>query len=443
MGSGTGGAKLSFRMGAGGVVGNILEWYDFAVFGYFAALIGHQFFPSEDKYASLIKVFGVFAAGYLVRPLGGLVFGRIGDRTGRKRALQLSVALMAAPTVMLGLLPTHAQIGILAPVLLVSLRLLQGLSVGGELIGSISYIIEISPPERRGFFGSFTLFSAVTGVLLGSAAAALLHALLSAQALAAWGWRIPFLAGIGIGGFGLWMRSGLAESPEFERLRSAGEISESPMMTALRAHPAKILQVAGLVAAMGGGFYMLFVWWPTYLTHIIATPTPHALTVNTICMAVFTCLIPAAGWLSDRTSRKTVLAIGAGGLILAAFPLFAWVDHGTVAGALAAGLLFSVLVAMLQGPMPATMTELFPAQTRNSAVGLGYNLTMALVCGTAPLLSTWLIQATGTPVAPAFYLMFLSLITLTAAGLLPRAGLQTRARGSGIAAAASHAEDAS
>ncbi|MGD8562792.1 MAG: MFS transporter, partial [Desulfarculaceae bacterium] len=218
----------------GGAFGNILEWYDFAVFGYFAPVIGANFFPAQDKLAALINAFGVFAAGYLMRPIGGIIFGHIGDRLGRKRALQLSVALMAIPTTLLGLLPSYASIGVTASVLLVVLRLVQGLSVGGELIGSISFITEMAPARRRGFLGSWTLFSAIGGVMLGSAVATLLHWVLSDASLHSWGWRLPFLAGILIGGFGLWMRSGIKETPAFEQARRQGQVISNPVVEAVR-----------------------------------------------------------------------------------------------------------------------------------------------------------------------------------------------------------------
>ena len=210
-----------------GTVGNILEWYDFAVFGYFAPIIGAQFFPSEDKMASILSAFGVFAAGYLVRPLGGMVFGSIGDRLGRKKALQLSVAMMAFPTVLIGFLPTYAQIGVAAAVLLVALRLIQGISVGGELIGSISFITEIAPANRRGLYGSWSMFSAIVGVMLGSLVATLVHGMLADQQVHDWGWRIPFLAGFVIAGFGVWMRRGMVETPAFEQQKSAGGLEQS------------------------------------------------------------------------------------------------------------------------------------------------------------------------------------------------------------------------
>jgi MHS family proline/betaine transporter-like MFS transporter len=220
----------------GGIVGNILEWYDFAVFGYFAPIIGAQFFPSEDSIASTLKAFGVFAAGYLMRPVGGAIFGYFGDKIGRKRALEISVLLMAIPTTLLGILPTHAQIGSIAALLMVILRLVQGLSVGGEYTGSIAFITEIAPPHRRGLWGSLTSCGAIAGIMLGSAVATVAHYFLDANALASWGWRVPFILGIVVGLFGFWLREGLKETDQFEKLKDSGQIQRNPLMDALTFH---------------------------------------------------------------------------------------------------------------------------------------------------------------------------------------------------------------
>ncbi len=403
----------------GGVVGNILEWYDFAVYGFFAPVIASQFFPSSTRLVSLLGAFGVFAGAYLMRPFGGLLFGHIGDRLGRKSALQLSVLLMALPTTLIGFLPTYASIGGWAAFLLVVLRLLQGLSVGGELVGSISFITEIAPPSQRGLYGSWALCSSTAGVMLGSLVALGIQEGLGPARAEAWGWRLPFLAGLLVGGFGLWMREGMSESPEFEEMKRSAPVEENPVGQVLRQMPDRIAVVAFLVALTGGGFYMLFVWWPTLLTQMIHPPIPHALLVNTLAMLTLMIAIPGAGWLSDQVGRKPVIMTGAVGVAVAAYPLFSLVDHGTFASALGAQMVFAVLMSGATGPIPATMVELFPTRTRFSGVAAGYNISLALLGGTAPLISTWLVGYSGSVITPAYYLIFLAVLTLGASWSLP------------------------
>ncbi|MFC1611720.1 MFS transporter [Myxococcota bacterium] len=404
----------------GGIIGNVLEWYDFAVFGYFAPIIGKQFFPSDDPNASLLGALGVFAAAYVMRPIGGAFFGYIGDRHGRKSALLLSVLLMAVPTTLIGVLPTHAQIGAAAGVLLALLRLLQGLSVGGELVGSISFITETSPPKQRGFIGSWALASSTGGVMLGSLVASLVHHGLSPDAAASWGWRLPFLVGSLIAAGSLWMRTVLQETPDFERVKKTGSIDRNPVAEVIKAMPIRIFHVAALVVLAGGGFYLLFVWWPTLLSKLMTPPVPHALIVNTLSMMVLMAIIPSAGALSDVIGRRRVLVGSAIGIVLVAFPLFLLVDHGTFAAALAAQLLFALFMGGFTGPLPATMVEMFPARMRFSGIAVGYNLSLCIFGGTTPLVATWLVLKNGSILAAACYLSFLATVSLVAAICLPQ-----------------------
>jgi MHS family proline/betaine transporter-like MFS transporter len=403
--------KVGLRTSFAGSVGNLLEWYDFAVFGYFAPFISTQFFPAADPVAGLINTFGVFAAGYLMRPIGGVLFGQIGDRLGRARALQLSVLVMAVPTTLIAVLPTHAQVGVLAPVLLVVMRLAQGLSIGGEFIGSCCYLVEAAPAGRRGLFGSWSVFGTVGGMLLGSAVATLMHALLSLEELHAWGWRLPFLGGLLVGIVGWRMRRGLAETPEFARLQDAGRIEARPGLHALREMPLRVLQVSGMVLLFGAAIYMLFIWMPTYLTHFVKPPTPHALLINTLCMVLLIAAMPVAGLLADRFGYKTVLAAATLATGVVVYPLFVWIDSGTSIAAGVALAIFALTNAGLQGAMPVAMADMFPARLRFSGMAIGYNVTLAIVGGTAPLVATWLIKTTGQLTAPAWYLIVIAAIT--------------------------------
>ena len=397
-----------------GAFGNVLEWYDFAVFGFLAPIISSQFFPADDRFAGLIKVYGVFAAGYLMRPLGGVIFGHLGDRFGRKRMLELSILMMALPTFLVGCLPTHAQIGTSAAALLIFLRLAQGVSIGGELIGSMSYIVEMAPAEKRGLYGSWTLFTAIGGILVGSLTITLLRGLLDAEALAAWGWRIPFLFGVAIAGVGIWLRLGLPESKAFEQASEEQDSDRSPVVRAVTEAGGRIAQLSALLALFATGFYMLFVWMPTYYTDILDPPIPHAFVINSISMVVLLVFLPLSGALSDRFGRRPVLLSGMILTALFVYPLFVVVDTSRVGFALAAQLGFAVLAATVQGPMPAYMAEMFPTRIRSSALGISYNVTLGLLGGTAPLVATWLISSTGDLASPALYLVFLSVVSAVA-----------------------------
>ena len=394
-----------------GNAGNVLEWYDFVVFAFLAPVIGARFFPSVDPLSGLIQAFGVFAVGYLMRPIGGMLFGHLGDRVGRKRALQLSMVLMAVPTVLIAVLPTHAEIGVLAPVLLVALRLAQGLSIGGELAGSICYLVEAAPPGRRALFGSLTILGVAAGLLLASAVVAVTWTVLSTEQVHAWGWRLPFLGGIVIGGVGWWMRQGLLETPAFRQIAEAGKTSAAPVVTVLHEHWRRVLEVAGMGVLAAVGFYTLFAWMPTYLTHIVRPPVAHAALINTAAIVVLSAVIPMAGWVADRVGYRRVL-LGAGLVYAAAVvPLFRVIDTGGVVSVATAIFALSVVHAFSNGPIPAALTDLLPAHLRYSGIALGYNLAFAIFGGTAPLVATWLIRSTGNLAAPAWYILAAALTT--------------------------------
>ena len=404
----------------GGVIGNMLEWYDFAVFGFLAPVIGNNFFPSDNPLDSLLSAFGVFAAAFVARPLGGIFFGYVGDHFGRKKALQFSVLLMAVPTVLMGLLPTHAAIGTLAPILLVLLRLIQGLSVGGELIGSIAFVAETAPLKQRGYYSSWTFASSYTGMTLGSLSAVGLYAALGPQAVQDWGWRIPFLSGIVIALAAYWIRRELTETPIFKRMQHGGQVDANPLREALQLVPGDIFHAFALVALVGGGFYTLFIWWPTFLTDYLHPGIPHAAALNTVSLIVLIILIPIAGRLSDIYGRRPLLVWSSAGLTLLSWPLFLLATQGGLLPALVSQLCFSALMGLFLGPIPATLVEMFPARYRYSAIGLSYNISLCCFGGTAPLLATWLVNHYQSSSAPALYVVALSGLNLVAALALPQ-----------------------
>lgn len=400
-------AHLPLRLIAAGTVGNILEWYDFAIFGYFATTIGRQFFPSGDSTTSLIAAFGAFAAGFLMRPLGGIVFGHIGDRIGRKAALTLSVLAMAIPTFPIGILPGYATLGPTAAVLLVILRMIQGFSVGGEYTTSIVFLVEGTGARHRGFAGSWSGFGAVGGILLGSAVGALVTLTLSAEQVHDWAWRLPFLVGLFVGLAGLIIRRHI---PEVGNAVGATK-KHSPVWKALREWRT-ILRIALLNVIGGVGFYVAFVYLVTYMQMFSGLSEATALQINTVSMLVLLAIYPLAGWLSDRIGRKPLLITGTVGLLVLSWPLFWALHQSSVSWVLAGQLGLAVFLGLFGGALPVTLVETTPPSVRCSAIAIGYNLCVGVLGGISPLVATWLIQRTHDELAPAYYVMAAALVSL-------------------------------
>jgi MFS transporter, MHS family, proline/betaine transporter len=396
-----------------GFVGNVLEWYDFALFGFFAQQIGTHFFPANDPTASLLAAFGTFAAGFLMRPVGGALFGWVGDRFGRKQALIWSVLAMAIPSFCIGVLPSAATIGLAAPVLLLLFRLLQGIAVGGEYMASAVFLVEGAPPGRRGWMGSWGPLGAFAGTLLGSAAGAIVNASMSPETVMAYGWRIPFILGIGVGLGGLAIRRHYVERVPHQAP------SKSPLGEAFRSHWRTMVHLVALTSALSVGFYTTFVYAATWLHQVVGVPARTALGVNTLAMALALLIIPAAGVASDRLGRRTVLVVAAGALALLAYPLMALMARGQMAGIIAGEIGLGLLVAVISGAMPATMAELAPWRVRCTVLSVAYNLGMALLGGTTPLVAAWLVPRTGVKLAPAWYLAAAAALTFIGSLLLP------------------------
>lgn len=391
------------------MIGNALEWYDFALYGYFATTIGALFFPKFSTFASLMATFGIFAAGFIMRPLGGVVFGHIGDRVGRKSALLLSIYLMAIPTTLIGLLPTYDQIGWLAPLLLTFIRLAQGLSMGGEFTGSMIFVVEHAQCGNRGIYGSWVIFSVLVGILVGSAVATAICTLLSEDQLMAWGWRIPFLLSIAGGFVGSVMRRTVHEPEQFVQAKEHRKAHSTPLVELFENHLKKIGYVVSIELTLSVGFYLIVTFINNFLTAVLGIDQCTSLMMTTMSMIAMGVAIPCAGWLSDKIGRKPVLISSALAFTFFAYPLFIALE-GNLTIALFAQISLSFIMGSFFAPIPATLVELFPVTVRYSGISIAHSISMAVFGGSAPLIATGLIQWTHNNASPAIYLGAASLI---------------------------------
>ena len=396
----------------GTAIGNTVEWYDFAIYGFLATFIAHKFFPSGDDTAALLNTFAVFVAAFFMRPLGGFFFGPLSDRIGRQRVLALVILLMSASTFAIGLVPSYDSIGVFAPLLLLILRCVQGFSAGGEYGSGACFLAEYAPDKHRGFVVSFLVWSVVVGFLLGSLTVTGLETLLSESAMDAYGWRIPFLIAGVLGVVGLYIRLRLGDTPDFEKLRDDGEVAESPLKEALTTSWRPILQIAGLVVIHNVGFYVVFTFLPSYFTKTLEFTKTNAFVSITIASMVALILIPPLGALSDRIGRKPLLIAGSVGFAVFAYPLFLLLNSGSLAAAIAAHAGLAVIESVFVSASLAAGAELFATRVRSSGYSIGYNVSVALFGGTAPYVATWLVDRTGNELAPAFYVIAAAIATL-------------------------------
>ncbi|RMF34769.1 MAG: MFS transporter [Alphaproteobacteria bacterium] len=404
-----------------GFIGNVVEWYDFALYGYLAGVIAPVFFPQGNPTAGLIATYGIFAAGFLMRPLGAAFFGWFGDRYGRARTMQISVALMALPTLLLGLLPGHAQAGLLAPALLVAVRLLQGISVGGEFSSSATYLVETAPEGRRGLVGSWANIGSMSGSLLGVGAAALVTNAFDAETLAAWGWRLPFLGGALIGTAAILMRRNLHESERF-RLHHAQREETSPLLEAFTTNRRETLLALAFAASYGSCFYIVFVYLPEWLSGQGLMERGTALAINTAMTVLVIPAMPLLAVVGDRwLARRTWIALALAGLALLAWPLHEWMlaSGGALAPVLIAHAAGFALLAVPLGSGPALFVEMFPARDRLSGYSVAFNIGVGVFGGLTPMIATSLMAMTGLATAPAVYLTVAAAIAVAVLALIP------------------------
>ncbi len=410
--------KIHKRQILAAVIGNALEWYDFVVYGFLTVIISRLFFPSDSEYASLLMAMATFGVGFFMRPVGGILIGLYADRKGRKAALQLIILLMTISIAMIAFAPTYAAIGAAAPVLIVLARLLQGMATGGEFASATSFLVESAPPGRRGFYGSLQMVGQSVAALAGATAGMLITQGLTPEQIDSWGWRLPFMFGLLIGPVGLWIRRHLNETEAFVE---ASKSTEEPvgLMALWRLYRRSIAVSFGLVVSGTIMYYVVLIYMPTYAKTQLNIPLGQAFIAQVAGLLCLTVGTPFFGILSDRIGRRPVLMLACGLYFVLPYPLFSWLqaDPGLFRLAVMQVILCSA-VAVGFGAISTALAEQFPVRMRSTGLALAYNFAVMLFGGFAQLIVTWLIKATGTPLAPAYYVMFGAVVGLSAAYFL-------------------------
>lgn len=397
--------------------GNALEWFDFTVYGFLAPQIGKLFFPQGDTVTATLSAFAVLAVGYAARPVGSVIFGHVGDRFGRKPALMASVLIMGLASLAIGLLPTYAAIGVAAPVLLVALRIVQGIAVAGEYAASGILIVEQAPTGRKAFIGGWIAFAMMVGCVLGAAVPAAVNAFLSAEQVADWGWRIPFLVGSVVGVTISVFRRHISES---RPVSGADDEAASPVITVLRFYPLRILRMSILLIPTAIIYFVIFVYAISYLTDEMHESAARALDITTINLIVIAALAPVFGWLADRIGLRPIFLVSAIATLVFAGP-FWWLMHRPDAGLVFLGQFgLSLLNAAGWALSITALTVMAPAAFRCSSVAVSYNACMAIFGGTTPAVATYLVSRTGDDFAPVYYILIATLVSLPVILRLPK-----------------------
>lgn len=425
-------AKTLRRAISASAIGNMTEWFDYGVYAYTAVYIGDAFFPSENETASTLGSLLVFAVSFLIRPLGGMVWGPLGDRLGRRKVLATTILLMAAATFCVGILPGYVTIGILAPIGLIVLRMIQGFSTGGEYGGAATFMAEYAPDRKRGRFGSFLEFGTLAGFTLGATLVLITELVVGTENMADWGWRLPFLVAAPMGLVGLYLRSRLEDTPVFREADAAGKIDHEAKshLRDLLKYWKPVVLLMGLVVTLNIANYTLLAYMPTYLEGEIGLSSRASLILIIIGQTAMMIVVPFSGALSDRVGRKTMWWISIVGLFVLAIPLFKLMGSGFTQAIIAFAILGLLYVPQLS-TISAMFPAMFPTKVRYAGFAIAYNVSTSLFGGTAPAVNQALINSTGDQLMPAYYMMAACVVGAVALWFVP----ETRAcsiRGDGI-----------
>lgn len=407
-------------------LGNAMEWFDFGVYGFVAFALGKVFFPEASPSVQTIAALATFSVPFLVRPLGGVFFGVMGDRFGRQKVLSATIILMAISTFCIGLIPSYDSIGLLAPILLLLCKLVQGFSVGGEYTGAAVFVAEFAPDRRRGFLGSWLDFGSIAGFVLGAGVVVVLSSILGEARFLEWGWRVPFFLAAPLGLIGLYLRHAAEETPAFteqlERMEKEDQdaVGSAPRISfkeIVATYWRSLLVCVGIVLVTNVTYYMLLTYMPTYLSHNLHYTEDHGVLIIIVVMIGMLFVQPVVGWASDRIGRRPFIAAGSLGLLVAAIPAFHLINSGNTGWIFVGLLLLAVLLNCLIGVMAATLPAMFPTRVRYSALATAFNISVIL-CGVTPTVAAWLVESTGNLMMPAYYLMAAALVGLVTAWLM-------------------------
>jgi MHS family proline/betaine transporter-like MFS transporter len=395
-------------------IGNFVEWFDYAAYGYLAAIIATVFFPDTDKTTALLATFAVFAISFLVRPLGGVVWGHIGDKVGRKQALSLSILIMSGATFCIALLPSYGVVGVFAPILLLLVRVVQGFSASGEYAGASAFLVEYAPPKRRGLYASVVPASTASGLLLGSLIAALLTGVLSDGQMHDWGWRLPFLLAAPMGLIGRYIRLKLEDTPVFRALEKDDDVAAAPVLETIKKNRRPLLIALGAAVLNAVAFYVLLSYMPTYLSEELGFGASESFLATTIALATYIGFIFFTGIASDRFGRKKMLITASVLFIVLTVPAFALLDGASFLLVVVIQVVLGGVLTLNDGTLPSFLSELFPTRVRYTGFALSFNLANAIFGGTAPFVATLLIAWTGNDIAPAWYVVAAAVVSLCA-----------------------------
>lgn len=392
-------------------IGNFLEWYDYALYGYLTSVLAYVFFPEATVHSTL-NIFLIFAIGFIARPLGSIIFGWIGDRWGRREGLIYSVLFITLPTFLMGILPNYLQMGFTAVVFLTLLRIIQGIPVGGETGGIMCYLTEIAPKGKKVYFGSWSVFGSQVGFIVSSLEIYVFEKLMDRASFEAWGWRFPFILGGILGIIGWYLRSRLHETHVFEKVVKSHHILKNPVSTLFKGHKKQIYQAFFISCITSGAFYVVYFFSVVFLTDVVKMDFFHVLLINAAILALSSACLPLFGKLGDRYNIRRLFTTSSLGVIIIPYFMFYFAEKQYIAITFLIQIILTLFLTLNYALLPALISKLFPTSVRYTGVGISYNLSNAIFGGPAPFLCLFLINITGSNLAPAFYFAFLGIVSL-------------------------------